>query len=270
MICALCGCPNTDQRKFCGLCGAPLSVSCVACGAPNRGAERFCAQCGKPLNRTPTVTAPRSDSVTIDALASSAIAERPNLGAHAAPDGTVSILITDIEDSTSMTERLGDLRAWEVMATHNRIVREQVAFAQGYEVKSVGDGFIIAFSSARRALQCAIGIQRAFAAHCRERREVPIRVRIGIHTGEVIREEGGDFFGKAVIMAARIGAMAKAGEILVSVVVREVTKDAGDFSYDEGREVTLKGLAGTYRIYRLEWEESRRQSVQARRPSPRS
>lgn len=270
MICASCGCPNADERKFCGLCGAPLSISCTACGAPNRAAERFCAQCGKPLDGAPAAAAPPSDSATIDALASSTIAERPNLGAHAAPDGTVTILITDIEDSTPMTERLGDLRAREVMAIHNRIVREQVASAQGYEVKSVGDGFMIAFSSARRASQCAIGIQRAFAAYCRERRKVPIRVRIGVHTGEAIREEGGDFFGKAVIMAARIGALAQAGEILVSAIVKEVTQDAGDFRYDEGREVPLKGLAGTHRVFRLEWEESGRRPAQPRRPSPRS
>lgn len=269
MICAACGCPNADDRKFCGLCGAPLMISCAACGAPNRAGERFCAQCGRPLNGAPGAPAP-PDSATIDALVSNAIAEQPNLSAHAAPDGTVSILITDIEDSTPMTERLGDLRAREVMAIHNRIVREQVASAQGYEVKSAGDGFMIAFSSARRALQCAIGTQRAFAAYCRKNRKVPIRVRIGVHTGEAIREDGGDFFGKAVIMAARIGALAQAGEILVSPIVKQVTQDAGDFRYDEGREVTLKGLVGTYRIYRLKWEEGGRRPVQPRRPSTRS
>lgn len=253
MICSGCGCPNADDHKFCGLCGAPLSISCAACGETNRGGERFCAQCGKSLDGAPAATA-RANTSTIDALANSGVAELPNLGTHTAPDGTVSILFTDIENSTPMTEQLGDLRAREVVAIHNRIVREQIAAAKGYEVKSGGDGFMITFSSARRALHCAIGIQRALAAYCLEHRTVPIRVRIGVHTGEAIREEDGDFFGKAVIMAARVGALAQAGEILVSPIVKEVTQDAGDFHYDAGREVTLKGLAGNYRVYRLEWE----------------
>lgn len=247
MICPSCGCPNSDERRFCGLCGVPLSVSCAACGAPNGGVERFCAQCGKPLGAASGRTPGPSTSAIIDAA---------RVVAPAAPKGTLSILFTDIENSTPMTERLGDLRAREVIAIHNQIVREQVSTWEGYEVKSAGDGFMIAFPSARRALECAIGIQRALAVYSREHYEIPIRVRIGVHTGEAIREEGGDFFGKAVIVAARVGALAQAGEILVSAVVKEVTQDAGDFRYDEGHEVTLKGLAGTHRVYRLEWQES--------------
>ena len=248
MICPSCGCPNSDERKFCGLCGAPLSISCVACGAANRSGERFCAQCGKPLEAASAATPAPTASATIDAA---------KVAAPAAPKGTLSILFTDIEDSTPMTERLGDLRAREVIAIHNQIVREQVLKWEGYEVKSAGDGFMIAFPSARRALQCAIGIQRGLAVYSHEHHEIPLRVRIGVHTGEAIREEGGDFFGKAVIVAARVGSLAQAGEILVSAVVKEVTQDAGDFRYDEGHEVTLKGLAGTHRVYRLEWQESR-------------
>ena len=100
-------------------------------------------------------------ATTIDEVAASVVMERPNLQAHAAPDGTVSILFSDIENSTVMTERLGDLRAQEVLHDHNDLVRKQVAEHKGFEVKSMGDGFMVAFSSARRALLCAIGIQRA-------------------------------------------------------------------------------------------------------------
>ena len=138
--------------------------------------------------------------------------ERPNLQPHAAPDGTVTLMFSDIEGSTAMTERLGDQRAQEVLRIHNAIFREQVAAHQGFEVKSQGDGFMIAFSSARRALECAVKIQQTLAAHNAENSDEPIRVRIGLHTGEAIKE-GEDFFGKSVILAARIASQAVGGQI---------------------------------------------------------
>ena len=90
--------------------------------------------------------------------------------------------------STAMTERLGDQKAQDVLRTHNAIVREQVAAHDGFEVKSQGDGVMVAFSSARLALECAIRIQQSVASHNTENRDEPIRVRIGLHTGEAIRE----------------------------------------------------------------------------------
>ncbi len=191
---------------------------------------------------------------TLDDVAASVVMERPNLQAHAAPDGTVSILFSDIENSTVMTERLGDLRAQEVLREHNELVRRQVAEQKGFEVKSMGDGFMVAFSSARRALLCAIGIQRAVADYSRNHPEQPIRVRIGLHTGEAI-SEGGDFYGKSVIMAARIASKANAGEILVSSVFKAVTDSAGDLQFDQGHEVELKGLTGTYWVHRVLWSD---------------
>ncbi len=189
---------------------------------------------------------------TMDILASTLMVERPNLSTHAAPDGTVSILFSDIENSTMITERLGDLRAQELLHIHNRIIRVHVAREQGYEVKSMGDGFMIAFASARHALRGAIAIQREFALYCAAHPDEPLRVRIGLNLGEAIREAG-DFYGKAVILAARIGAAAQAGEILVSSTFKEITESAGDISYSDGVEMHLKGLSGTYRVYRAQW-----------------
>ena len=162
------------------------------------------------------VAAPLTDSIHV--VAAAVARERPDLVGHAAPDGTVSILFTDIENSTAMFEKLGDLRAYEILHEHNAIIREQLAAHQGFEVKSMGDGFMLAFSSARRALLCAIGIQRAFEAWSDKHPEDPIRVRIGVHTGEAIKEAG-DFYGKTVILASRIAAEANGGEILVSSTV---------------------------------------------------
>jgi class 3 adenylate cyclase len=193
-------------------------------------------------------------ATTIDDVAASVVMERPNLQAHAAPDGTVSILFSDIENSTVMTERLGDIRAQDVLREHNELVRKQVEAQKGFEVKSMGDGFMVAFSSARRALLCAIGIQRAVADYSRQHPAMPIRVRIGLHTGEAIAERG-DFFGKSVIMAARIASKAHADEILVSAVFKAVTESAGDLQFDDGYDVELKGLSGTYRVYRALWSK---------------
>ena len=191
-------------------------------------------------------------SASIEAVAGAVQQERPDLRDHAARDGTVTLLFTDIEGFTPMIERLGDLGAQAVLRTHNAIVRQQVATHGGYTVKSLGDGFMLAFPSASRALACAIGVQRAFAAHATEHPNQPIRVRIGIHTGEVI-EESNDLFGRAVNVAARIAAHARGSEILVSSLVRELTARGGEFSFDDGSEVELKGLAGTYRVFGLNW-----------------
>ncbi|MCI0859882.1 MAG: adenylate/guanylate cyclase domain-containing protein [Chloroflexi bacterium] len=111
---------------------------------------------------------------------------------------------------------------------------------------------MLAFSSARRALQCAMAIQRAFAAHNQEHAEGPVLVRIGLHTGELVQERE-DFFGKNVILASRIADQAKGGEILVSALLKELTDSAGDIRFGEVQEVELKGLAGPNRVHAVEW-----------------
>ena len=189
-----------------------------------------------------------SPQTSIEAVVSAVEVERPNLQPHAAPDGTVTVMFTDIEGSTAMTERLGDTRAQEVLRTHNAIIRQQVAAHQGFEVKSQGDGFMVAFSSARRALECAIAIQQTLSAHNAENPGDPIKVRIGLHTGEAIKE-GGDFFGKSVILAARIASQAVGGQILVSSLLKALVESSGEFGFGEGREVELKGLAGTHQVF---------------------
>ncbi len=192
-------------------------------------------------------------TTSIDELVSELETERPDMRAHAAPDGTVAILFSDIEDSTILTERLGDERWLEVLREHNAIFREQLQRHEGYEVKSQGDGFMLAFPDPCEALECAVNVQRAFAERDRDEESETLRVRIGLHTGEVIAEEG-DFFGKNVILAARIAAQAGGGEILVSEEMRQAAGTGNGFNFDEGRELELKGLAGSHRVFRAEWE----------------
>ena len=107
--------------------------------------------------------------------------------------------------------------------------------------------------AARRALQCAMAIQRAFAAHNQEHPEEPVLVRIGLHTGELVQEME-DFFGRNVILASRIADQAQGGEILVSSLLKELTDSAGDIQFGEVQEVELKGLAGLNRVYPVDWE----------------
>ena len=187
---------------------------------------------------------------SVDEVADTVEHERPSLRPVAAPDGTVTMLFSDIESSTAVNERLGDVRWLELLRAHHAIVREQVQRFGGYEVKSQGDGFMIAFASARRAVQCARAIQEEIAGQLDDHPDGPIRLRIGLHTGEAIKEEA-DFYGKNVVLAARITDQARGGEILASSVVKQLTESAGDVRFEDERQVELDGLAGTHTVYRV-------------------
>ena len=190
-------------------------------------------------------------SRSIYSVARSVQARRPNLGAHTAADGSVTLMFSDMEGFTSMTERLGDAEAHKVIQRHNRIVREQVKSQRGHEVDSQGDGFLVAFKTPRQGALAAVALQQAFAAYCATHPEEPIRVRIGLHTGQAIREAD-KFFGRTVIMACRIADQARATEILVSADVRDALAD--DFRFAEPRELALKGFSGSHAAFPLAWD----------------
>jgi class 3 adenylate cyclase len=190
-------------------------------------------------------------NASIDSVALAVSDERPDLGALASSDGRVTILFSDIENSTLMTERLGDERWIEVLREHNTIFRSHLERFGGYEVKNQGDGFMLAFSDPAAALDCAVAVQRDFADRSVGPEE-EVRVRMGMHVGEVIAE-GGDFFGRSVILAARIAAQARGGEVLISSALRDSCPDGG-VATDDGRELELKGLTGAHRVYSVDWE----------------
>jgi len=189
---------------------------------------------------------------SVGMVAATVYVQRPDLRRLQAADGTVTILITDIEDSTPLTDRLGDQRWMELLRTHNAIIRRHVSEHRGFEVKAQGDGFMIAFKSPRDAILAAIGIQRAFAAYNAEGPEEPVRVRIGLHTGEAVRQ-GDDFYGKSVIIATRVSTQARGAEILVSSEVKALAEGDGDIAFGEGREVELKGLPGPHTVFPVDW-----------------
>jgi class 3 adenylate cyclase len=162
----------------------------------------------------------------------------------------VTILFTDVEGSTALTQRLGDSKAQEVVRTHNRIVRDALKAHGGSEIKHTGDGIMASFASASRALECAVDIQRTLAQH-NESAEEPIRVRVGLNAGEPIAEEE-DLFGTAVQLAARICAQAESGEILAPIVVRELAAGKGFLFADRG-DMVLRGFEDPVRLYEVRW-----------------
>jgi serine/threonine protein kinase/tetratricopeptide (TPR) repeat protein len=174
--------------------------------------------------------------------------------------GTIDAVVSSIgsrahdfrQGFTAMTERLGDLRAREVIREHNAIVREQLRAEGGHEVEMQGDAFLLAFPSPPRAFACAIAIQRRLAER-NANAEVPIRIRIGLHTGEVLRDAE-RFFGLSVILAARIAGQADGGEILVSSLLAERLQSVGDVRFGAARQVDLKGISERNTLHRAEWE----------------
>jgi len=163
-----------------------------------------------------------------------------------------TILFTDVEGSTALTERLGDAKARNLFREHERLIRAALNEHGGSEVKTMGDGFMAFFTSASKALECAIAIQSAFARR-NESADEPIRVRVGLNAGEPISENN-DLFGTVVNEAARITSTAEGGEILVANVVRELTKGK-DFLFADRGEVSLRGFEDPVRLFEVRWSE---------------
>jgi class 3 adenylate cyclase len=169
-----------------------------------------------------------------------------------APGGLRTVLWTDLVGHTEMMRRLGDARGREVLREHERITRETLKQHGGAEVKTMGDGFMASFGSVNAAMECAIGLQRAFA----ERNESAgerLEVRAGLNAGDPI-EDDGDLFGSTVILASRIASQASGGEILVSDVVRQLAAGK-EFLFSDRGVADLKGFDEPVRLYEVAWRE---------------
>lgn len=186
-------------------------------------------------------------TTSIEGIAEEVSEQRPDLSASSAPDGTVTIAFTDIEDSLRLNAVLGDKRWLDVLHAHNDVIRRVTARHGGTVVKSQGDGSMLVFASSRRALACAQAIDRAIAETFTDP-AAPVRVRIGLHVGEPVHEAN-DFFGHTVNYAARVTASARGGEIVVSSLVHDLLAQTGEFDFDEARSVELKGVEGTQLVY---------------------
>jgi adenylate cyclase len=162
-------------------------------------------------------------------------------------DGSITIVFTDLEGSTVLMESLGEERWLELLKWHDGIVKKKTAVFGGTVVKGQGDGFMLAFPAAGSAAACATAVQRTLSEGWFG---VPVRARVGLHTGNA-KAEGGDFFGRTVVIAARIASIANGGEILLSQAAQDELE--GAFPLNGPRSTALKGLSGLYTVFDLSW-----------------
>jgi class 3 adenylate cyclase len=164
------------------------------------------------------------------------VEQRTGFGAS----GLRTLLFTDLESSTALTQSLGDETALGVLHGHNEAVRQALHAHGGEEVKHTGDGIFAAFGSAVSAVKAALQIQRDLVGG-------EVRVRIGLNAGEPIQEDG-DYFGSAVQLAARVCDRAEPGQVLVSNVVKELCSGKL-FQFEDQGEATLKGFPEPVRLF---------------------
>lgn len=184
-------------------------------------------------------------TTTLDTLVAALLDTHEELVTDVGAEGTMTLVFTDIVDSTVLAERLGDAVWADVVRRHEMATRTATEPNGGRVVKLLGDGSMLAFKSARGAVRAAVDIQRSVA-------EEPFDVRIGIHTGDIIRTES-DLFGVTVNKAARVASAAGPGQIMVSSTTRDLMGTVDGVHPGETRIVTLKGLSDAHQITTLEW-----------------
>jgi class 3 adenylate cyclase len=178
--------------------------------------------------------------------------EREEIVHMAASDGTVTLFFSDIENSTALNDQLGDDTWVKLLAAHDRVVRTAIDKYRGQVVKTAGDGFMVAFRDPEAACRAALKVQRDLerSTDATLRRHGPIKVRIGIHCGQVVTKDG-DYFGRNVAMAARVADLADGGETLASDAVQQALDADAAVTLECRDEVQLKGLPGTHQVWRV-------------------
>jgi class 3 adenylate cyclase len=202
---------NQKQGKIYCLCTAP---SAQAADTVHREAHGLAA--ARILEVTPDIADAFMGDAEIDQGGAALLP-----GNKERDPGTRTVLFTDIVGSTSMTQRLGDEIAFELLEVHDRVVRAALTQTRGREVKHTGDGIMAVFMSAASAIRCSISVQKNLSEHGNEYPDKPLQVRIGVAAGEPI-EHHNDLFGSTVQLAARLCAHAEPEQILVSNAVAEL------------------------------------------------
>jgi class 3 adenylate cyclase len=151
-----------------------------------------------------------------------------------------TILFTDVVGSTETATRIGDAAWADLIARHDRAVREELGRFAGEEVDNAGDGFLALFDGPSRAVRCGLEIRERL-------RRLGLDVRVGVHTGEVERA-GADVRGIAVHLAARVAGAAEPGEVLVTATTRDIVAGSG-LEFDDRGEQALKGFDEPRRLF---------------------
>ena len=165
-------------------------------------------------------------------------------------------MFTDTVGFTASTQA-DEGRTLELLAQQTELLRPLLALHQGREIKSTGDGFLVEFDSALKAVQCAVNIQRRIFERNTEGGHAPIRIRIGVHLGDVV-QTGADILGDAVNLAARIEPLAEPGGVCVSGAVYEQVRTKVAERFDRLEPKALKGAELPMEVYRIvpAWEGS--------------
>jgi class 3 adenylate cyclase len=224
--------------------GAEVGVRLTLVLAIERGHWRIVQWHGS-IGQKDELSFGRSLTKSMDHVERSVRNERPDVRPASAPDGTVTIAFTDIESSSVLLDRLGDAAFMRVLSWHDRIVREAAEQQNGFVVKSQGDGFMLAFPSAALALRSTLVMRERIKAGFEG---LPVRIRVGLHSGEAIKHSD-DFYGRTVVIAARIGTLALGDEILASDLVYALARGLGMFKFGPPRAAVLKGLDGSFDLY---------------------
>lgn len=189
----------------------------------------------------------RLDLARVDAL----LGDEAVSPARATRRMTKTFMFTDIVTSTDLVGLIGDAAWGELLQWHDRELRSAFANHRGEEVNPTGDGFFVAFERAIDGLECGVDIQRRLARHRHEHGFAPT-VRIGLHTAEASRQ-GGDYQGRGVHVAARIGAAAATEEILVSSAALSAMGSSIRFGLSDPRQLALKGVDEPVEVRSVDW-----------------
>jgi class 3 adenylate cyclase len=193
---------------------------------------------------------PRIQLTSIDVIASALEPMAPVLGRMSSPDGAVTLMLSDIADAGAAAEELGAERWEQLVRDHHLLVEQILARHDGQLARFQGDGFLASFGSAHSGLHAAVDLQRTFTAAPAEQRSLSIRV--GLHSGFVIGNPE-QMMGRNVVLAARIAAQARGGEILVSSTAKEYTATDPSFRFEPHGEYHLKGLLGEHEVFSVLW-----------------
>lgn len=184
-------------------------------------------------------------TTTLDTLIAAVLDTQEEIVPDVGTDGTMTLVFTDIVDSTVLAERLGDATWADVVRRHEAAIRRSTESHGGRVVKLLGDGSMLAFESVRGAIRASVDIQRSVENEA-------FAVRIGMHTGDIIRTAS-DMLGVTVNKAARVASAAGPGQIMVSSTTRDLMGTIDEVRVGETRIVTLKGLSDAHQITALTW-----------------
>jgi class 3 adenylate cyclase len=178
---------------------------------------------------------------SIDVIASALEPAIPVLGQLSSPDGAVTLMLSDIADAAAAAEELGPERWEQLLRDHRMLVEQLVARHEGTVVRFEQDGFLASFNGAHTGLHAAVDMQRTFAG-------TAAGMRVGLHSGFVIANPD-QLLGRNVVLAARIAAIAKGGEILTSSALKRYTETDPSFRFELRGEFHFKGLHGEHVVY---------------------